>query len=218
LRLVRWIPVAVALTSCSGDARADELLYYVRGNTVVITNVADRPDAKPLPFAWSGSYRTARLPATPYDPFIEKVAAENGLDPNVIKAVALVESGFNPLAVSPKGARGIMQFMPATARRYGVRNLDDPYEGLRAGARHLRDLLDEFGGDLTLALAAYNAGSGAVKRHGGVPAYRETQDYVRKVRSALGKAGRTRKEPPRESPAAPLTVREQADGTLLITN
>ena len=75
--------------------------------------------------------------------------------------------------------------MPATARSYGVRNIHDPYENLRAGANHLRTLLDEFNGDVTLALAAYNAGSGAVRRHGGVPRYRETQDYVRRVLSYL---------------------------------
>src|SRR4029079_12454831 len=121
------------------------------------------------------------IPATTYDPFIRKVAAEQGLDPSLIKAVALVESGFNPRAVSPRGARGLMQLMPATARQYGVSDPHDPYQSLRAGASLLRSLLVEFQGALTTTLAAYNAGSGAVRKFGGVPRYRETQEYVQKV-------------------------------------
>jgi soluble lytic murein transglycosylase-like protein len=112
-----------------------------------------------------------------------------------------------------------MQLMPATARQYGVRDPHDPYESLRAGARHLRNLLVEFEGSVPLALAAYNAGSGAVKRYGGVPRYRETQDYVRKVTSRL--APGIRKPTPKPEPRAAtedLTLERNTDGSLKISN
>jgi len=162
----------------------------------------------------------SRLPATPYDPFIERVARDYGLSPRLIKSVALVESGFNPRAVSHKGAQGLMQLMPATARRYGVRDPLDPLQNLRAGARHLRDLLDEFGGDLTLALAAYNAGSGAVRRHGGVPDYRETREYVRKVHDSMGREVRQARLAPRgpQPPSAPVRLVRGNDGSLILVN
>ncbi len=209
-----------ALLATALPAPAEELLYYIDKGEMVITNVPDRRDARPVPgFTSSRRYGGGTLPATSYDPFIERVARENGLDPSLIKAVALVESGFEPRAVSSKGARGIMQLMPATAKRYGVTDLHDPYQSLRAGAQHLRDLLDEFGGDVTLALAAYNAGSGAVKRYGGVPAYAETRDYVSRVQTRLEPAGK-RRAPPRRPDAAALavTLRWNADGSVVLSN
>jgi soluble lytic murein transglycosylase-like protein len=108
-------------------------------------------------------------------------ARRHGLDPELVIAVAAVESGFRPEAVSPKGAQGLMQLMPRTAEALGVENAFDPAQNLDGGARHLGQLLTLYGGDLAKALAAYNAGEGAVHRHGGVPPYRETRAYVRKV-------------------------------------
>lgn len=109
---------------------------------------------------------------------IERTAAEEGLDPALLHAVVQVESGYNTHAVSPRGATGLMQLMPATARELGVRDSRDPAENLRGGARHLRRLMDSFG-DLPLALAAYNAGEAAVRRHGmRIPPYSETLAYV----------------------------------------
>jgi soluble lytic murein transglycosylase-like protein len=108
-------------------------------------------------------------------------ARRHGLDPDLVLSVVSVESAFRPDAVSPKGAQGLMQLMPATAASLGVADAFDPAQNLDGGARHLRFLVDLYGGDLRKALAAYNAGAGAVKRHGGVPPYRETREYVKKV-------------------------------------
>lgn len=158
------------------------------------------------------------LPATLYDGFIERVAREQGLPADLIKAVALVESGFDPHAESPKGAQGLMQLMPATAAQYGVEDAFDPLQNLRAGTIHLRRLLDEFGGDLVLALAAYNAGSGAVRRHGGVPNYRETREYVRKVNDRLGPGRRSLPNPVAAPPPDPVRMIRSADGTVKFVN
>ena len=108
-------------------------------------------------------------------------ARRHGLDPELVVAVVAVESGFRPEAVSPKGAQGLMQLMPRTAASLGVEDALDPVQNLDGGARHLGQLLTLYGGDVARALAAYNAGEGAVQRHGGVPPYRETRAYVRKV-------------------------------------
>ena len=215
---------AAVITVCLAaalPAPAEELLYYFKNGEMVVTNVPDRREARPVPgFAGTaGRFLGGSLPVTSYDPFIERVARENGLDPSLIKAVALVESGFEPRAVSSKGARGIMQLMPATAKRYGVTDLHDPYQSLRAGAEHLRDLLDEFGGDVTLALAAYNAGVGAVRRYGGVPAYAETKEYVSRVQSKLGTAAKRRAPALRlDAAALAVTLRTNADGSVVLAN
>jgi len=109
------------------------------------------------------------------------VARRHGLAPALVLAVASVESGFRPNAVSPKGAQGLMQLMPSTAAALGVSDAFDPETNLEGGSRYLAELINLYGGDLTKALAAYNAGPGAVKRHGGVPPYQETRAYVKKV-------------------------------------
>jgi soluble lytic murein transglycosylase-like protein len=111
----------------------------------------------------------------------EQAARRHGLPPELVLAVVSVESGFRPEAVSPKGAQGLMQLMPRTAESLGVDDAFDPEQNLDAGVRHLEALVRLYDGDLTRALAAYNAGQGAVARHGGVPPYRETRAYVRRV-------------------------------------
>ena len=112
---------------------------------------------------------------------IQPAAAKYGLDPNLVAAVIWAESSGDPNAVSKKGAQGLMQLMPATARELGVGNVLDPGQNVDGGSHYLRRMLDEHDGDLSLALAAYNAGPDAVRKYGGVPPYRETQDYVGKV-------------------------------------
>lgn len=115
----------------------------------------------------------------------ERAAAKYGLDPALLKAVIRAESDFNHLAVSSAGAMGLMQLMPETARSLGVKNPFDPLENIEGGARYLKSLMDRFG-NLNLALAAYNAGPGAVEKHGGVPPYSETISYLEKINRLLG--------------------------------
>ncbi len=115
------------------------------------------------------------------DRLVAETAQRHGLEPSLVRAVAGVESAWRADAVSPKGARGLMQLMPGTAEALGVADPFDPADNLEGGTRHLRSLIERYGGNLTKALAAYNAGEGAVARHGGVPPYRETRDYVWKV-------------------------------------
>jgi soluble lytic murein transglycosylase-like protein len=120
-----------------------------------------------------------------FEPLVQEHSARQSLRPDLVRAVIQVESGFNPRARSPKGAMGLMQLMPGTARDLGVRNAYDPDENIRGGTMYLRHLLDRFDGNEELALAAYNAGPEAVDRYGRrVPPYRETRDYVRKIGSA----------------------------------
>lgn len=117
-----------------------------------------------------------------YIPLVKKTARELQIDEALLRAVIAVESGFDARAVSSRGAVGLMQLMPETARRYGVTNLYDPAQNIRGGARYLRDLMGKFNNDLSLALAAYNAGEDAIVQHGNrIPPYRETLMYVPKV-------------------------------------
>lgn len=142
----------------------------------VITNDGDTKDT---PKRFSG--RLKPLPDASLEPVISRHADSYQLDPKLVRAVIQVESGYNPHAVSHKGAMGLMQLMPGTANLLAVEDPYDPDQNVRGGVAYLRRMLDRFEGRLELAVAAYNAGPGAVERHGGIPPYRETRDYVRKV-------------------------------------
>ena len=117
-----------------------------------------------------------------FSPLVEQAAREHQVDQALLRAVIAVESGYDPNAVSRKGAVGLMQLMPETARRYGVRNIYDPAQNIQGGARYLRDLMGKFNNDLPLVLAAYNAGEDAIAQYGNrIPPYRETRSYVPRV-------------------------------------
>jgi soluble lytic murein transglycosylase-like protein len=122
-----------------------------------------------------------------FDTIIEKYASDYRLHPDLIRSIIATESGFNPKAVSPKGARGLMQLMPATAKRLGVQNSFDPEQNIQGGTKHFRFLMDSFNEDLELSLAAYNAGENLVQRLGRVPEIKETLDYVRSITKRFSK-------------------------------
>ncbi|MFN7693362.1 MAG: transglycosylase SLT domain-containing protein [Burkholderiales bacterium] len=143
----------------------------------------DAKPAKPFELPWPPPPSHAPEPIVRY---VQLVAPEFQLAPALVLAVIAQESNFNPNAVSPKNAQGLMQLIPDTARRFGVRNIMDPTQNIRGGMAYLRWLLAYFQGDVRLALAAYNAGEGAVNRYRGVPPYAETQHYVRKIIANLG--------------------------------
>jgi hypothetical protein len=199
----------------------DELLYYIEDQQLVFTNSPDGHDAKPVPGLETDPPDHPRQ-TTSYDGLIREAADAAGVPTSLVRAVARVESGFNPRAVSPKGAKGLMQLMPATALHYGVTDAFDPRQNLAAGAIHLSNLLNEFDDDLNLALAAYNAGQTAVHRHGGVPDYPETRKYVLDVRAHMeAEPDWTRpvaNRPRTPLPASDVRLVQHADGTVELVN
>ena len=148
------------------------------------------------------------------DTAIAQAAARHNVDPNLVRAVVKVESDFNPNAVSRKGAMGLMQLMPSTARQLNVKNPFDPEQNVDAGVRHLKQLLESYGGDIKLTLAAYNAGAGAVARSAGVPRYAETQNYVRRITN-LYYGGLNFNSGASHDP---VTIQRDARGVLYISN
>ena len=187
------------------------------GSLVLSTNKA-RTDglanvttyAVPAPYATPGTtlMRTTTKPAMPsgtsrYDDVIAKQATEHGVSVDLVRAVIQAESGFNPMALSPKGAMGLMQLMPGTARELGVNDPFQPADNIRGGVTYLKRLLSRFDQNVELALAAYNAGPGAVEKYRAIPPYRETREYVRKITS---KPGVTTLVAPPAPPSPPPTV------------
>jgi soluble lytic murein transglycosylase-like protein len=190
----RVLIFAVAAFSASPLPAAAQIFLHTdpHGRQIWSDHPIDQPTAVYAVAGASTQYSTRPIAegesASSYDALVLEHANRHALRPELVRAVIQVESGFNPRAVSPKGAMGLMQLMPATARQLGVRNAFDPAENIRGGTTYLRQLLDRYDGNEELALAAYNAGAGAVDRYGRqIPAYRETRDYVRKVSSAAGR-------------------------------
>lgn len=167
-------------------------LSMLRVERVIDDEVEEKPE--PLPVmpavaAFPLSFDAGQeIPATPFGTLIYSAARESSLNPKLIAAVVRTESAFNTRAYSNKGACGLMQLMPATGQRFGIAwdDLFDAGKNLRAGAKYLKWLVDRFKGDLPKVLAAYNAGEGSVDRYSGVPPYRETRDYIRRVYAQLG--------------------------------
>ena len=157
---------------------ADRIAAYLdsRGR-VVFVNQARNPS--PPKQATSGQARTAAR--SNLDHVIQRSASRHQVDPDLVHAIVRVESNYNPNAVSSRGAQGLMQLIPATARRFGVRDAFDPSANLEGGIRYLKHLMELYDGDLELVLAAYNAGENAVSRYNGVPPFRETRNYLRKI-------------------------------------
>jgi soluble lytic murein transglycosylase-like protein len=192
----------LAWDNSSRNEGADHVAIYIGGGRMIeaarpgtlvrISEVTTPPDyiRRIIPDGAAGAAGAAgavggdslgRVPAgTPYADLFTKAGLRNGVDPALLAAVARQESGYNPRAVSPAGAQGLMQLMPATARGLGVSDPFDPAQAIDGAARMLHDLIGRFG-HVDLALAAYNAGPGAVTRYGGIPPYPETQNYVHSV-------------------------------------
>lgn len=189
---------------------------------VAETVVAPRPAAP----ASAVAAETAPPAGTGFDDLVESVAAQHSLSPQLIRSVIKVESNYDPYAVSPKGALGLMQLIPATARRFGVADVFNPAENIQGGAKYLRYLLDLYNWDYALALAAYNAGEAAVAKYGGIPPFAETRNYVEQVHRELEKSVAAEAHPASQqqappapaqtAPPGPAHIREvvQADGSV----
>lgn len=174
-------PNAVLLRRGAGPDVTMSVVVWRRGPHTDAPRPAPTPPP-PLPLIDEAAVQALPAGNGPVDAAIRGAARKFGVDEALIRAVIHVESGFNPKAVSPKGATGLMQLMPGTAQRFGVANARDPSQNIHGGTNYLRVLLDLFNGDLRLALAAYNAGEGAVLKYNRrIPPYAETQDYVRLV-------------------------------------
>ncbi len=203
----RWKPVPSANTESMKAARsaAAEISHYFEHDS------AQSANAKIV----SANFRGHQASQEEIDAAIVMSAARHNVDPNLVRAVVKVESNFNSNAVSRKGAMGLMQLMPSTARSLNVKNPFDPEQNVDAGVRHLKQLLDNYNGDVNLTLAAYNAGSGAVARSAGVPHYAETQNYVRKI-TTLYYGGLDIS--PSGASHDPVRVQRDARGVLYISN
>jgi hypothetical protein len=216
LRTLRYLLIVVVWLLAASPAPARAQIYSWRdanGNLVASDHPPQAADRSYKVFGTS--FRSTRPAearyAGSYEGLIEKHAATYAVSPKLVRAVIQVESGFNPRAVSAKGAMGLMQLMPATAIEMGVRNVFDPEENIRGGVAYLRYLLNRYGSDVRLALAAYNAGPVAVDRNGyQVPPFGETQKYVSRIRSRTDAGGSTAPTSPPTRAATPASAARRA--------
>jgi hypothetical protein len=218
-----WRPIllaALVVVGGAGPALGGGAYRLVDEDGVIrITNAPADPRFERLPGYTGSALGLLRLPDGPGGRWagdIREIAARYGVDPGLVEAVIRVESAGNPWAVSRKGAQGLMQLMPQTAYSLGVRDAFDPRQNIEGGVRHLRYLIDRYPGNLSLALAAYNAGERAVDQHRGIPPYAETQQYVRKVLGQGPAAAGSAATPP--APAQVIYRWEEDDGTLTFSN
>jgi soluble lytic murein transglycosylase-like protein len=190
----RVLLVAVLLALVPAVAHAQIYAWRDAAGNLVLSDKAKDPSARTYAVASTAGFVTTTAPlnrrATVYDGLIADHASRHSLNPEFVRAVIQAESGFNPRARSAKGALGLMQLMPQTASEYGVLDAFNPIENIRAGVAYLKSLLVRYNQDESLALAAYNAGPTAVEKYGRtVPPYRETRQYVARIRSATSNAG-----------------------------
>jgi len=207
----RWKPVPPPNAAAMQAARsaAAEVSEYIGRESRQSAN------ARIAAANFGGTSGVTSTSAGDVDSAIEQAAARHNVDPNLVRAVVKVESNFNPNAVSRKGAMGLMQLMPSTARQLNVKNPFDPEQNVDAGVRHLKQLLESYGGDIKLTLAAYNAGAGAVARSSGMPRYAETQNYVRRITNLYYGGGAVSHA---EASQDPVRIQRDARGVLHISN
>jgi hypothetical protein len=219
--------ILVVLAVSASASAGVHLMTRPDGTKVIYNDEVDTRSYRPIQMSDGWLAGRLRRPC-PFDGLISSAAAEYAMDPALLKSVMLVESGFNPGAVSRKGARGLMQLMPATAKLYGVRNVLDARQNIAGGARYLNYLLNLYGGDLENALAAYNAGEAAVEKYRGIPPYDETVLYVHKTLTAyygkpylgggFGRATTQRFKLLADlSPGRPVRVERDADDRVVLT-